>query len=57
MSDDRQFKQVPKTGQSTSPSETILEQPATTPVDIGQLSGGEYQQFASRKGGTNDAQG
>jgi len=30
-----------------TPSETSIQQPAQTPVNIGQESGGEFQQFAS----------
>ena len=44
------FNQVPTKGQSHSPSETSLEQPATTPFEVGDISGGEYQQFASETG-------
>ena len=40
-------KKLPKGPTLVSPSEMEFETPLTTPADIGQKSGGEYQQFAS----------
>jgi hypothetical protein len=38
---------LPKGGVSETPSETTSESPLTSPVDVGQLSGGQVQQFLS----------
>jgi len=38
---------LPKGPVSETPSETTSESPLVSPLDVGQLSGGEYQQFAS----------
>ena len=42
-----QFNKVPKKSVSETPSEMEFSTPLETPADVGQLSGGEYQQFAS----------
>jgi len=42
-----QFNEVPKKSVSETPSEMGAETPLETPADVGQLSGGEYQQFSS----------
>ena len=42
-----EFNKVRKEPVFQTPSEMTAQTPLETPVDIGQLSGGEYQQFAS----------
>jgi len=42
-----EFNKLPKKSVSETPSEMGTETPLETPVDVGQLSGGEVQQFAS----------
>ena len=42
-----EFNKVAKEGVAVTPSEMGAETPLTTPADIGQKSGGEYQAFAS----------
>ena len=40
-------KKLPKGPTLVSPSEMEFETPLTSPADVGQLSGGEVQQFSS----------
>jgi len=42
-----EMNRIPKGPVFETPSEMTAETPLTSPADVGQLSGGEVQQFAS----------